>query len=59
MPPQRSGCRGPLHDSLPLSEYAGLGCQLAIVGDPDLLIGPDPKLQKELDAKWAVEDTQL
>ena len=40
-------------------KLAGAPRRSAIVGDPDLLIGPDPKLQKELDAKWAVEDTKL
>ncbi len=40
-------------------KLAGAPRRNAIVGDPDLLIGPDPKLLKELDAKWAVEDTKL
>lgn len=31
----------------------------AIVGDPDLPIGPDTELHQELGAKWADEDAKL
>lgn len=31
----------------------------AIIGDPDLLIGPDVELLEGLDKKWAIEDSKL
>ena len=41
------------------SKLAGAVRRKAIVGDPELLIGPDLELLEGLDAKWAVEDAEL
>ena len=40
-------------------KLAGAVRRKAIVGDPELLIGPDLELLEGLDAKWAVEDAEL
>lgn len=41
------------------SKLAGAVRRKAIVGDPDLLIGPDMEMLEGLDAKWAMEDAKL
>ena len=41
------------------SKLAGAVRRKAIVGDPELLIGPDLELLEGLDAKWAMEDSEL
>ena len=41
------------------SKLAGAVRRKAIVGDPDLLIGPDLNLIEGLGEKWAMEDAKL